>query len=146
MHSLHAFALMHEKRMASAGSRFTRIQRRPSSTVWPGSNGTSNSSKRPGLPGLPRQTRNLAVFILNDLMRLPIRRSLRIVFALVRAAAFRTIQCCARHALGDKPHVAQVHPVDPFGIHSLAGSGRASADLAQRLDMRERALEPGARA
>ncbi len=41
MHSLQALALMQEKRMASDGSLLTRIQRMPSSTDWPRSNGTS---------------------------------------------------------------------------------------------------------
>jgi hypothetical protein len=40
-HSLQALALMQEKRIASVGSRWVRIQRRPSSSDWPGSNGTS---------------------------------------------------------------------------------------------------------
>ena len=40
-HSLQALALMQEKRMARLGSRLALIQRKPSSTDWPGSNGTS---------------------------------------------------------------------------------------------------------
>src|SRR5690348_6757896 len=47
LHSLHALALMHEKRMARLGSRCARIQRSPSSTDCPGSNGTSKMSHRP---------------------------------------------------------------------------------------------------
>src|SRR3954462_1469020 len=60
MHSLHALALMHEKRMARLGSRWTRIQRRASSTVCPGSNGTSWCSKRLGSPAAPRRIFSLA--------------------------------------------------------------------------------------
>ena len=41
MHSLQALALMQEKRMARLGIAVARIQRSPSSTDWPGSNGTS---------------------------------------------------------------------------------------------------------
>src|SRR6266481_7364889 len=61
MHSLQALALMQENRIANVGARFARIQRSPSSTDWPGSNGTSWFSNCPACGVSPRQIRNRAV-------------------------------------------------------------------------------------
>src|SRR5262249_60266365 len=64
MHSLHALALMQEKRIASVGSQLARIQRNPSSTDWPLSNGTAKVCHSPPLRSAPRQILSFAVFFI----------------------------------------------------------------------------------
>src|SRR5215831_7273880 len=61
MHSLQALVLMQENRIANVGSWFARIQRRPSRTDWPGSNGTSWLSNCPAGVLSPRHTRSRTV-------------------------------------------------------------------------------------
>src|SRR5690242_19548935 len=122
MHSLHALALMQEKRMARLGSRWMRIQRRPSSTVWPGSKGTSYSAKRPGSPAAPRRILSLACKVQplpgqpERLVLLPRLAALGEIVALMRAAAFLARQRGARDAFADQAHVAQVVQVVPLRI------------------------------
>src|SRR5207302_9093264 len=107
MHSLQALGLMDEKRMARRGSRCTRIQRRPSSTVCPASNGTSNRSYLP-----PRRMFSLASKSdsigaeLQQLMALPDLARLGEIFSLMRAAAFGAFERRPRHAFRHEGHVA----------------------------------------
>src|SRR5271169_258099 len=63
MHSLQALALMQEKRIASDGSLLMRSQRKPSSTDWPSSNGTSKFSHRPASRSVPRQILSVATWL-----------------------------------------------------------------------------------
>src|SRR5258707_10484544 len=67
MHSLQALALMQENRIASEGSLCTRIQRSPSSTDWPRSNGTAWVSQRPSVLLWPRQIFRVAVSVMQSL-------------------------------------------------------------------------------
>src|ERR1044071_8461382 len=67
MHSLQALALMQEKRMANVGSLLARIQRSPSSTDWPRSNGTSWVSQRPRALSRPRQIFSVAVSLIGPI-------------------------------------------------------------------------------
>src|SRR5688572_24514250 len=126
MHSLQAFALMHEKRIARLGSRCTRIQRSASRTVWPGSNGTSWCSKRPCAPGTPRQILSLACKPqalrgeAQPLVPLPVRLGLAAILALMRATALRSAERSADNAFGHEAHVAQIVEVLPLGIQPRA--------------------------
>src|SRR3954469_1014006 len=125
MHSLQALALMQEKRIARLGSRCTRIQRKPSSTVCPASKGTSNCSYLP-----PRRTFSLAskrysiAPELEPLMALPRIARLGKILALVRATALGTLERGARHAFRHERHVAQVVEVESLGVEAFAGSGQ----------------------
>src|SRR5438309_11375728 len=67
MHSLQALALMQENRTASEGSLLTLIQRRPSSTDWPRSNGTAWVSHLPWALSWPRQILRFAVSLMRGL-------------------------------------------------------------------------------
>ena len=63
MHSLQALALMQEKRMA-ARIAVDPDQRSPSSTDWPGSNGTAKVSQWPAARSTPRQIFRIAVSLI----------------------------------------------------------------------------------
>src|SRR5438105_1057387 len=119
MHSLQALALIQEKRIAKLGSRCTRIQRRPSSTVWPASNGTSKRSYL-----LPRRIFS-SVFKPDSigaepqqLMALPGIARLGKILSLMRAAAFGAFERGPRHAFRDQRHVAQVVQIEPLGVEA----------------------------
>src|SRR5688572_18091247 len=134
MHSLHALALMHEKRMARLGSRCTRIQRRPSSTVWPASNGTSYCAKRPVSPAAPRQILSLACNVdllagkANRLVLLPRFARLAEIVALMRAAALLAHERGPGDAFGDQTHAAQVAKIDPLGVEPGARGAELRAE------------------
>src|ERR1051326_6424341 len=149
MHSLHALALMHEKRIARLGSRWTRSQRSASSTVWPGSKGTSCRSKRPATPGVPRRILSLAFKPHSvggeseRLVLLPALARLGKILALVRPAALLAGERPPRQSFGDKAHVSQVVQVDPLGIETGSGRRQIRAVHLELVDMRERTLEAG---
>src|SRR5262249_44764170 len=69
IHSLQALALIQEKRIASVGSRWIRIHRRPSSTDWRGSNGTEWACQLPAFASVPRQIRSVAHSVMARLSR-----------------------------------------------------------------------------
>src|SRR5262245_52136721 len=101
-----------------------RIQRSASSSVWPGSNGTSWSSKRPAMPGAPRRILSLAFKPRSPgaeadlLMPPPALARLRKIPALMRPAALLAGERGSRNALGDETHVTEVMQVDPFRIET----------------------------
>ncbi len=154
---------MQEYRIASVGSLRERIQRSPSRTDWPGSNGTSWVSKRPASRCAPRQTRSVAnsahaavsaaVGIaacdicrpwLSSRTRLvdgPFLEHSGMVLALVCAAALGALSAASVTALRHGQHVAQVVPVEPGHVVRVAANrpgGRPIPRSAQRGGSRAR--------
>src|SRR5215469_8756083 len=162
MHSLQALALMQEKRIANVGSRWTRIQRSPSSTDWPGSNGTSWISQRPEALSRPRQILSLACPIIallspvhgrfrqldnsvaepNNLIAAPFCDHAGKILTLVRAPALGAPQRRGGDGACDEQHVSQIEPIEPLRVEGLAITRRTIAEIACHLiDVAERALE-----
>ena len=150
MHSLQALALMQEKRMARVGSWFALIQRSPSSTDCPGSNGTSWCSQRPAPALSPRQILSCAMSLMRGrsdavgaaagvernhrlcqpchLVDAPFRQHAGEILALVRAAALG-----ARRA---PPSVRDVCATSSMLRRSNHSSRRRSKRRRRRADAR----------
>src|SRR5438477_2069631 len=146
MHSLHALALMQEKRMARLGSRWMRIQRKPSSTLWPASKGTSKVSTRPGELRLIFSLAIKPHAIAREADRLASEPGVARrgeVFALVSAAALGARERGAGDAFGDQAHLAQVVPVEPHRVEARTGRRQLLALGRERHDALERAREAG---
>src|ERR1041384_2456627 len=114
MHSLHALALMHEKRIARLGSRWTRSRRGGWAPVWPAARGPWGRRKRPAPPGVPRGILSLAFKPHSvggeseRLVLLPALARLGKILALVRPAALLAGERPPRDALGARAHGSQV--------------------------------------
>ena len=80
----------------------------------------------------------------DELIVRPVRRHFRIILALLSAASLTSRERSLRDHARDQQHVAQVEPVDPPHVESLAVARRQVAEISgHAIDLAQCALEFG---